>query len=186
MSIGFPTTLDALSNPVGGDLLANTDPKLVHATQHSDANDAIEALEAKIGINNSANTDSLDYKVRHARFQSSSTTVSLAAEATDDDQTVSTGVALNITTNVPAWVRIYASVAAQTADSSRLITVDPVAGSGVLLEVLTTADALSIDLSPVAILYSATGDTTLPITVTNKDTSSQAVSVTITAVPIEG
>lgn len=34
-----------------------------HAAQHQDANDAIEALEAKVGIDGSADTDSLDYRV---------------------------------------------------------------------------------------------------------------------------
>jgi microcystin-dependent protein len=34
-----------------------------HAGQHADINDAVEALEAKVGINSSAVTSSLDYKV---------------------------------------------------------------------------------------------------------------------------
>ena len=32
-------------------------------TQHADANDAIEALQAKVGVDGSAVTTSLDYKV---------------------------------------------------------------------------------------------------------------------------
>jgi hypothetical protein len=34
-----------------------------HAGQHANANDAIEALEAKVGVNGSAVTSSLDYKI---------------------------------------------------------------------------------------------------------------------------
>jgi hypothetical protein len=34
-----------------------------HATQHADLNDAVEALEAKVGVDGSAVTSSLDYKV---------------------------------------------------------------------------------------------------------------------------
>lgn len=59
MAITFPTTLDSLANP------NTTDPQNSpsHAGQHSDANDAIEALEAKVGVNSSAVNTSHDYKL---------------------------------------------------------------------------------------------------------------------------
>lgn len=59
MATNFPTSLDALSNPTGSSSLTSPD----HAGQHADANDAIEALQAKVGVNGSAVTTSLDYKV---------------------------------------------------------------------------------------------------------------------------
>lgn len=59
----FPTSIDAFANPVGTDLLENANPALDHDVQHSNANDAIEALEAKVGANNSAVTTSHDYKL---------------------------------------------------------------------------------------------------------------------------
>lgn len=59
MATSFPTGLDALTNPTSANGLNSPD----HAGQHSDANDAIEALEAKVGVNGSAVTSSLDYKV---------------------------------------------------------------------------------------------------------------------------
>lgn len=59
MATNFPTSLDTLTNPSGSDTLASPD----HAGQHSDANDAIEALQAKVGVDGSAVTTSLDYKV---------------------------------------------------------------------------------------------------------------------------
>ena len=49
MSVLYPTALDALVNPGSTDNTAAVD----HAQQHSDANDAIEALEAKLGIGSS-------------------------------------------------------------------------------------------------------------------------------------
>lgn len=59
--INYPTSLDNFSNPTTSDpLKGGTVP---HATQHSDANDAIEALQAKVGVNNSAVTSSHDYKL---------------------------------------------------------------------------------------------------------------------------
>ena len=48
MAITYPTTLDAFTNPLTTDLL--TSPS--HAQQHSDINDAVEALETKVAIGN--------------------------------------------------------------------------------------------------------------------------------------
>ena len=63
MSINFPTSLDTFSNPVGTDKVNNAVSGLKHSTQHSNANDAIEALQAKVGVNGSAVTTSHDYKL---------------------------------------------------------------------------------------------------------------------------
>ena len=59
MATNFPTSLDAFTNPTAVDTL-DSPP---HDAQHADANDAIEALEAKVGVDGSAVTTSLDYKV---------------------------------------------------------------------------------------------------------------------------
>lgn len=45
----YPNSLDNFANPSSGDSLSSPS----HALQHADANDAIEALEAKVGIGNS-------------------------------------------------------------------------------------------------------------------------------------
>jgi hypothetical protein len=57
--MAFPSSLDSFNNPTAGDPLNVPS----HAGQHANANDAIEALEAKVGIDGSADADSLDYKV---------------------------------------------------------------------------------------------------------------------------
>lgn len=46
MAITYPGTLDTLTNPVGTNTLDSPD----HATQHANANDILEALEAKVGV----------------------------------------------------------------------------------------------------------------------------------------
>jgi len=43
--MAYPNSLDALTNPTSGDQLSNPP----HATQHADANNAIEAIEAELG-----------------------------------------------------------------------------------------------------------------------------------------
>ena len=59
MSTNFPTSLDSLTNPSGTDSMSSPS----HAGQHTDANDAIEALQAKVGADSSAVTTSHDYKI---------------------------------------------------------------------------------------------------------------------------
>lgn len=59
MSTSFPTGLDTLTNPLATDKVA----VVSHASQHANANDAIEALQAKVGANSSAVTTSHDYKL---------------------------------------------------------------------------------------------------------------------------
>lgn len=59
MSTNFPTSLDTLTNPTSTDKVDTVD----HAAQHANANDAIEALQAKVGADSSAVTTSHDYKL---------------------------------------------------------------------------------------------------------------------------
>jgi hypothetical protein len=59
MSTNFPTTIDSLTNPLSTDTLDSPS----HSDQHSDLNDAVEALETKVGADSSAVTSSHDYKI---------------------------------------------------------------------------------------------------------------------------
>lgn len=59
MAINYPTSLDTFTNPQSTD----TQAVVPHATQHANANDAITALETKVGANSSAVTTSHDYKL---------------------------------------------------------------------------------------------------------------------------
>lgn len=67
MATSFPTSLDVLTNPnaAGGDRLDT--PAVLHDGQHANANDAIEALQAKVGIDgNSAVTSTTPVFVGNA------------------------------------------------------------------------------------------------------------------------
>lgn len=59
MAVNFPVSLDSFSNPSPTDY----QDIVPHSTQHANLNDAVELLQAKVGINGSADTNSLDYKV---------------------------------------------------------------------------------------------------------------------------
>ena len=59
MATSFPSGLDSLTNPSSGDSLSSPS----HSAQHANVNDAVEALQAKVGADSSVVTSSLDYKV---------------------------------------------------------------------------------------------------------------------------
>ena len=59
MATNYPNSLDQLVNPNSSDQLSAPS----HSEQHANANDAIEALETKVGIDDSQDPTSLTYKV---------------------------------------------------------------------------------------------------------------------------
>ena len=71
MTSQFPQNLDSIVNPNATDNLSNPS----HSQQHIIANTAIEALEAKVGIDGSTNPNSLDYKVAQLEAAGGTTTV---------------------------------------------------------------------------------------------------------------
>jgi len=60
MATQFPGELDSLLNPQPTDSVA----AVSHASQHTNANDAIEALQIKVGKDNSTDVNSIDYYLR--------------------------------------------------------------------------------------------------------------------------
>lgn len=62
MATNFPNSLDVLPNPTPTTLL--NQPGLRHDEQHANANDAIVAIENKLGIDLSSTTYTIDYIIR--------------------------------------------------------------------------------------------------------------------------
>lgn len=117
MATNFPTSLDALTNPTSSDALSSPS----HSAQHANANDAIEALQAKVGIDSSAVTTSLDYKT--AGIYAAKGTILVASAA-------STPAALPVGTNTyvltadstqTTGVKWAAASAGNAADSDQAI-----------------------------------------------------------------
>lgn len=92
MSTSYPSSLDSLTNPAS----TNTMSAVPHSDQHANANDAIEALQSKVGIDNSADTGSLDYKVSSTSSNNPGHKHTLANGATDVTASVAD---VNATTN---------------------------------------------------------------------------------------
>ena len=91
-----------------------------------------------------------------------------------------------IQTDKAAWVRVYTSKAARSVDISRSIDVDPLPGSGVIAEVITTGASTQV-LTPAVIGFN---DESIPVgeiylAVTNRSGSSGTISVTLTALKLE-
>ena len=61
MASNFPSSLDSFTNPSSSDAMDSV--SVPHATQHSDLNDAVEALQAKVGADSSGVASSHDYKI---------------------------------------------------------------------------------------------------------------------------
>jgi len=76
MATSFPTSKDNLSNPSANDELTG------HAAQHTNANDAIEAIQSKLGVDGSTDENSIDYKV--TSLEALVTTVTNNSNATSE------------------------------------------------------------------------------------------------------
>jgi len=95
---------------------------------------------------------------------------------------------LAVSTDAPGWLSFYSSAAAREADGSRPITQDPAPGSGVLLDLATTASALTITAPPGGTYFFSDGATLpnspplLRALVRNTGSAQAAIAVTISAV----
>ena len=91
---------------------------------------------------------------------------------------------MKIETSHAAWVTLYTSTSARTADASRSETTDPTPGSGVLAEVITAGNVTQ-EITPGAFCWNSAG-TTSYLKIVNKSGSTANVSVTLTFVKLEG
>jgi hypothetical protein len=92
---------------------------------------------------------------------------------------------LAVSTDAPGWVSFYSSASAREADGSRPITQDPAPGSGVLLDLVTTAASLTVTAPPGGTYFSTETAGAAPLLralVRNTGTSQAAIAVTVTAV----
>jgi hypothetical protein len=83
-----------------------------------------------------------------------------------------------------AWVVLYTSSAARTADSARAETTDPLPNAGVVAEAITTG-AETIIISPAVVGFNSAGLTDIPIKITNKSGSTQSITVILTLLKME-
>ena len=99
---------------------------------------------------------------------------------------VKTYALLKIQTSHAAWVTLYTSIPARSADSTRNETTDPLPGTGVIAEVITSDGAIQ-NITPGTIGWNddSTPSTNLYAKVVNKSGSSVNITVTVHFVQIE-
>ena len=92
-----------------------------------------------------------------------------------------------IVTDYPAWIRIYCDTASRTADAARSIYTDPTPGTGVILEAITTSGNLTSLVTPGVIGFNndATPSTNMYMLITNQDSTTRNISVTMTLTQLE-
>ena len=126
-----------------------------------------------------------------SRTTKNATTASLAAAASGDLSITAFKAynLLKIAIDHPAWVRLYVDAASRTSDASRAEGTDPLPGSGVIAEVLTTTVGASTFLMSPAVFgwnNDGTPATTVYAKVTNKEASTaRAITVTLTLIEAE-
>lgn len=114
MATNYPASLDNLSNP------ASTDSLSGHADLHTNVNDALEALQAKVGVDNSAVSTSLDYRVAALETAPPSTESKILYETVlnNTGSTIAKGKAVYISGAVGASGKMNIALASNTTETT--------------------------------------------------------------------
>lgn len=125
----------------------------------------------------------------YSRTTGINTTTSIGVGQTAD-LTISaakTYVLYSVQTDYPAWVTLYVDTASRTADASRLENTDPLPGSGVVAEVITTSGNLTQLITPGTVGFNNDGTPSANVyaRVVNKDSQSRAIQVTLKYLKLE-
>jgi hypothetical protein len=128
-------------------------------------------------------------EVSLARSTASITTAELApdqVELVDITNAAKSYAIMKIEVSGAAWIRVYSTDAARTADGSRLESADPDPGSGVLAEIITTSAGV-ISFTPATIGFNDedTPVNTIYLAVTNKGSTLEAITTDFTFLPLE-
>ena len=91
---------------------------------------------------------------------------------------------LKMETSHAVWATLYADTTSRTNDSTRSETTDPVPGSGVLAEIVTTGAVTQL-ITPGTICYNSGGSNITYAKIVNKSGSQVNLQITLTLVPLE-
>lgn len=122
-----------------------------------------------------------------ARGTISYTTPSLTPGATDST-TLPLGASwllLQVTATAACRVRLYRSAATRGADVGRAIGVRPIAGSGVLCDLVFAPGTLTIDLAPLVSGATTDGTAQVAAAITNTGGTAAALTLSLSRIPLE-
>ena len=94
---------------------------------------------------------------------------------------------MNVALSAAGWIRLYTDSASRTNDASRSVGEDPLPGSGVIAEVVTTASSLTQKVSPFVTggNMDATPSTNIYVAIQNLSSSTQTITATLTILKLE-
>ena len=91
---------------------------------------------------------------------------------------------LKIETSHAVWATLYSDTTSRTNDSTRSENTDPVPGSGVLAEIVTTGAATQL-ITPGTVCFNSGGSNITYAKIVNKSGSQVNLQITLTLVPLE-
>ena len=94
---------------------------------------------------------------------------------------------MNVALSAAGWIRLYTDSASRTNDASRSVGEDPLPGSGVIAEVVTTASSLTQKISPFVPggNMDATPSTNIYVAIQNLSSTTQTITATLTILKLE-
>ena len=94
---------------------------------------------------------------------------------------------MNVGLSTAGWFRLYTDSASRTADATRSVGEDPIAGSGVIAEVVTTGLSTSIKVSPFVPggNMDSTPSTNMYVAIKNLSSTTQAITANLTILKLE-
>jgi len=154
MATNFPTSKDVLTNPTATDKVSVVN----HADQHANANDAIEALETKVGIDGSAVTTTHDYKLSTVTGSDKAST--LAGTETLTNKTLTAPTINNATMVAPELGTPASGVATNLTGTAAGLTAGNATQTSALSSATTVVNVNSSAAPTSGQVLTATGGTT--------------------------
>lgn len=150
MATNYPSSIDTPTNPIAGNTLNSPS----HSAQHAFENDAIVALETKVGITGSAVTTTVDYKL--SGLPASDKAASLTGTETLLNKTLGTGFKITLGSDGTGDIYYRTSggvigrLAAGTA--GQILNIDSVSGVPTWIANPSAADASIVPVKGVVVL----------------------------------
>lgn len=147
MATSYPSGLDNFNNPTSTSKLG--DSGVIHHQQHANANDAIEAMQAKLGTDNSSVVTSIDYRVRY-----------LENNPTLPSQNGNSGKFLTTDGSTASWAVISSGgTSLPTYEAGKYLTNNGTTLSWATIDLSTKLNTSDFTYSTISIpVYSAVGD----------------------------
>lgn len=189
----FGNSVQIEGNQAGTALLLSTGSHPVAISDNSFSTGTPGQVLTAVGNDGFGNATGVQWSNASSGLQSRTTAnaaTSIIADGASDYITITaakTYVLHKIQTSHAAWVTLYTDTGSRTNDASRNENTNPVPGSGVIAEIITSDGAIQ-RITPGTIGWNddATPSTNAYLKVVNKSGSSQAITVTLYYVALEG